>query len=339
MPQRISAFNPTATPEFDLIARYFTPQHAPHVRLGVGDDCALIDPTPGKSLAVSTDTLVAGVHFFHDVDASALGHKALAVNLSDLAAMGATPRAFTLALTLPEVNDPWLAGFSAGLMALAEAHDCALIGGDTTRGPLSITITVLGEVDAGRALRRDAARVDDDIWVSGSLGGAALALKHLKGEVALAPSVAPRAVARLTHPEPRVALGLTLTEMARAAIDISDGLVADLTHIATCSGLDAEILWEAVPLHPALLAVSPVERQACALAGGDDYELCFTAPVAARETIHAVAERMSLALTRVGRMVASVSPQAVTRVRVLDKSGDEIRLTHMGFDHFASSPK
>ncbi len=282
---------PAFTPEFALIERHFTRPPRRGV-LGVGDDCALVDITPGKQLAITTDTLVAGVHFFEDTDAELLGHKALAVNLSDLAAMGATPRFFTLAITVPEISDVWLAAFAMGLFGLAEQFVVTLIGGDTSRGPLSITITALGQVAPGRALQRDFAKPGDDIWVSGSLGGAALALRHLRNEINLKDNVLARAMARLLMPEPRIALGMRLANIAHtnvAAIDISDGLIADLGHICERSGHGAEILWPQIPCHAALLSVGPSMRMPCALVGGDDYELCFTAPVSARATRPATA--------------------------------------------------
>jgi thiamine-monophosphate kinase len=318
--------------EFELIKRHFT-RPVKRAQLGVGDDCALLDVAPGRTLAISTDTLVSGVHFFADVSPTSLGHKALAVNLSDLAAMGATPRAFTLALTLPTLNDDWLTDFSRGLCALADAHDCELIGGDTTRGPLSITITVMGELDVGLALRRDAAQAGDDLWVSGTLGGAALGLRHLQGAHALPPDVASRAIDRLERPTPRIALGRALLGVAHAAIDISDGLLADLGHVLTQSNLDATLEWARVPLHPTLLAVPPDVRTVCALAGGDDYELCFTAPQAAREAVTAIAAHGDVAVTRIGTLTAA---RTAPTFRVVDAHGQDMPMPHRGYDHFAS---
>lgn len=326
---------PARSPEFALIERHFTRPPRRGV-LGVGDDCALVDITPGKQLAVTTDTLVAGVHFFEDTDAELLGHKALAVNLSDLAAMGATPRFFTLAITIPEISDVWLAAFAKGMFGLAEQFDVTLIGGDTTRGPLSITITAMGQVAPGRALQRDFAKPGDDIWVSGSLGGAALALRHLRDEINLQANVLARAMARLLMPEPRIALGMRLANIARtsiAAIDISDGLIADLGHICERAGLGAEIHWPQIPCHAALLSVGPAMRLPCALAGGDDYELCFTAPVSARATIISIGEDMALALTRIGTMKSGEAA-----VVVLDENGLALSAVQIGassFDHFA----
>ncbi len=323
------------SPEFNLIAKHFT-RPTKRAALGIGDDCALIDVTPGKQLAISTDTLVADVHFFADTAAEALGHKALAVNLSDLAAMGAMPKFFTLALTLPKVNDVWLGEFARGLFRLADQYEIELIGGDTTKGPLSMTLTVMGQINPNAALRRDYAKVGDDIWVSNTLGGAALALKHLQGAVNLKPNVLPRALARLYTPEPRVALGLRLLGVANAAIDVSDGLIADLGHIATSSQLTAAINLAKIPLHPALLSVGPEIRAACALAGGDDYELCFTAPLSAHEKIRKIADDMELALTNIGTMRESEKSAAVL---IIDERGNEMTASEMGlsgFDHFLS---
>ena len=318
------------TPEFELIAKYFTRPVTKAV-LGVDDDCALIGVAAGCELAISTDTLVSGTHFFADADPVKLGHKALAVNLSDLAAMGAAPRYVTLALTLPAVDEAWLDGFSRGFFKLADAAGVELIGGDTTRGPLSMTLTVLGEVPAGKALRRDAAKAGDDVWVSGSLGGAALALRHLRGTVGLSPDVLERALERLDLPAPRNALGCALVDVAHAAIDISDGLIADLTHICERSGLTAEVEWAAVPLSPALLSVGPEYRIPCALAGGDDYELCFTASEDLRSAIDAKARATGIALTRIGKMLTGNSP-----VTVLDETGAPMSVRAAGFDHFSA---
>ncbi len=317
------------TPEFDLITKYFT-RPVTRAALGVGDDCALIRVAEGCELAISTDTLVSGTHFFADADPFKLGHKALAVNLSDLAAMGAAPRYVTLALTLPAVDHAWLAAFSRGFFTLADATGVELIGGDTTRGPLSMTLTVFGEVLAGKALRRDAAKAGDDIWVSGSLGGAALALRHLQETLALKPAVLERALERLLLPVPRNALGSALVGTARAAIDISDGLLADLTHICERSKLAAIVEWTAVPLSPMLLSVGPEVRIPCALAGGDDYEICFTAPPQNREIIDGIAAATGIALTRIGTMQAGDAA-----VEVRDERGMPMNLPVAGFDHFS----
>lgn len=317
------------TPEFDLIAKYFTRPTTRAVQ-GVGDDCARIRVADGCELAISTDTLVCGTHFFANADPCNLGHKALAVNLSDLAAAGATPGYVTLALTLPAIDESWLAAFSRGLFALADEAGIELVGGDTTRGPLSMTLTVFGEVPAGKALTRSGAHAGDDIWVSGSLGGAALALRHLQGELSLNPVVLERALTRLHQPVPRNALGCALIGVANAAIDISDGLVADVMHICERSGLAAQIDWAAVPLSPALLSVGPEVRVPCALAGGDDYELCFAADAAHRAAIDTLATTLNLALTRVGTMVSGAA-----KVVVRDERGRPMNIDAAGFDHFA----
>lgn len=315
--------------EFDLIARYFT-RPARTAALGVGDDAALIRLTPAMELAISTDMLVSGQHFFPDDDPEKLGHKSLAVNLSDLAAMGALPRWALLSLALPAADDAWLAGFSRGFLGLAEAFGVELVGGDTTRGPLNISVTILGEVMTGRALRRDAAVVGDDIWVSGEVGGAALGLKYLRGQIALSEPAINACLARLREPTPRVALGRALVGLAHAAIDISDGLLADLGHILERSHLGARIDLAAVPTAPDLLEL-PDLIPACALAGGDDYELCFTAPFGHRSLILAAADAVSTRVTRIGVMVPDRGLQ------VLDKQGNSLALPLTGYDHFGIS--
>jgi thiamine-monophosphate kinase len=318
------------SPEFELIAKHFA-RPVKNAILGVGDDCALVGLSPGCVLAISTDTLTAGTHFFPDACPEKLGHKALAVNLSDLAAMGAVPRFVTMALTLPEIDERWLAAFSRGFFSLADGHLVELIGGDTTRGPLSITLTALGEISMGHALRRDGAKEGDDVWVSGSLGGAALALQHLRGAITLAAEKFEGAALRLHSPDPRVSLGRALVGIATSAIDISDGLVGDLAHICERSGLSANIAWDNVPLFPALCNVDPAHRFACALAGGDDYELCFTAPQSKRQEVQRVSASLGLPLARVGSMLAGAPV-----VHVLDAHGGEIALPSGGFDHFAN---
>ena len=319
------------SPEFALIAKYFT-RPVKNAALGIGDDCALIGVSPGCELAISTDTLVSAVHFFSDADPEKLGHKALAVNLSDLAAMGALPRFVTLALTLPSIDESWLAAFSRSFFALADTYQVELIGGDTTRGPLSITITALGEVSVGKAIRRDGALDGDDIWVSGSLGGAALAMKHLQGTVPLPLEVFDIAAERLHKPNPRVALGRALVDVATSAIDISDGLVADLGHICEHSRLSANVVWAEVPLSAPLLSVERGLQLSCALAGGDDYELCFTAPEVMKPELLRISAELGLALTRIGSMRTGAP-----RVHVCDERGDEINISSAGFDHFAKN--
>lgn len=303
--------------EFDLIRRYFAQPAAqlwggavapPSLVLGIGDDCALLAPEPGQQLAISSDMLVEGRHFFADVDPATLGHKALAVNLSDLAAMGATPLGFTLALALPQADEAWLAAFSRGLLALAQQHRCPLVGGDTTRGPLNLCITVFGQVPAGQALRRSGAQPGDDIYISGTVGDARLALEALLGHITLPADVLQRTRQRLECPAPRLALGQALRGIATAAADVSDGLLGDLGHILTASGVGAELYPETL-LQSAAVS-SDVRQQrpelawTCALAGGDDYELVFTAPPSARAAVQVATERAHTATTRIGRVTA-----------------------------------
>lgn len=318
---------PARLGEFDLIRRFFDRGPARRVELGIGDDCALIRPqAPGASLAVSTDMLVAGRHFFDDVDPRALGHKALAVNLSDLAAMGAQPLAFTLALALPRVDVSWLERFSAGLFAIADRFDCELVGGDTTRGPLNVCITVMGELPAGSALRRDRAEPGDDVWVSGELGGAAFAVRR-RADAAV-PCIDDAAQRRLDLPEPRVALGLALRHRARAAIDLSDGLIGDLGHICERSRVGAQVDWPAVPLAPELRGLGLQDQVALALAGGDDYELLFTAAPENRRAIEALGPSVGVPLNRIGRIVAGDG------VTVLDSRGAVVPVGAHSYDHF-----
>lgn len=309
--------------EFDLIRRFFQRPAAAGVEVGVGDDCAVLVPTPGQRWLVSSDMLVEGRHFLSTVDPARLGHKALAVNLSDLAACGATPRGFTLALALPRIDEAWLAGFARGLLALADAHDCPLIGGDMTQGPLNLCITVFGEAPPGRALLRSGARVGDEIWVSGCLGDARLALEVFRGSVALDGDGFERARAAMECPTPRVALGQALRGIATAAADISDGLLGDLGHILTASGVGARLNLDALP-RSALLAAQPAELQrSCLLAGGDDYELVFTVPPNAR------LPDLDLPLTRIGVI------EATPGLRVVDARGAAVAHGLRSFDHFA----
>lgn len=320
--------------EFELIARYFSwPCAGPGIVLGTGDDCALLRPTPGWDLAVSTDMLVAGRHFLKEGDAAALGHKALAVNLSDLAAMGARPLGFTLALALPAVDEPWLERFSGGLRRCAEAYGCPLVGGDTTRGPLTLSLTVLGEVPAGEGVRRQGARAGDDIWVSGTIGGAALALRaRLDPSRPPVPSELERA---LDRPEPRLALGALLRPIAHAMIDVSDGLFGDLGHILAAARAGARIVVPDLPVPPALKAEDPQVLVECALSGGDDYELCFTAAPGARAQIVAAGRACATPVTRIGAVVEG--PAAVALV---DAVGNPFALPSgtrlSGYDHFSA---
>ncbi|OEZ61956.1 thiamine-phosphate kinase [Duganella sp. HH105] len=319
--------------EFDLIKEYFQrPRHPARATLGIGDDCALLTPTPGMQTAISSDMLVEGRHFFAGEDAARLGHKALAVNLSDLAAMGARPVGFTLALALPSADRDWLAGFSQGLFALADVQDIELIGGDTTKGPLTICITVFGEVRPGRALRRSGARAGDDIWISGTLGDARLALAGYRLEQTMDAASLQAAAARLHTPTPRVALGMALAEagLAHAAIDISDGLVGDLGHILKLSGVGATLDLDALPAGAVLAARDAAMRRAYAAAGGDDYELCFTAPASARADVLAAAAGAATPVTRVGTI------DAAPGLRLVDAAGAALALQLESFDHFTS---
>lgn len=319
--------------EFDLIARYFT-RPAPRGILGVGDDCALLPLAPGCEMAVSTDMLVQGQHFFPDGDPVLLGHKALAVNLSDLAAMGARPLACTLALSIPTIDEVWLQGFSDGFHALSREAHCPLVGGDTTRNPdgVVISITVLGEVRRIHALRRSAARRGDDIWVSGTLGGADIAFRLMSGTLPADPERLACTRLFLEKPIPRLKLGHYLAGVAHAAIDISDGLLQDLGHILAASRCGAELWLEHMPVDPALDGLDEALRRDAVLAGGDVYELCFTADPLRREQLEAIGRRLHLQLTRIGRIVKG------SQVRVLDAAGQELAIQHRGFDHFAVDP-
>jgi len=316
--------------EFGLISRYFDRPlgSAEKVVLGVGDDCALLAPTPGMQLAVSSDMLIEQRHFLVQADPFLLGHKSLAVNLSDLAAMGAQPLAFTLALALPAIDEDWLQGFSDGLLALAQRHDCPLVGGDTTRGPLAISITVFGEVPPGQAPRRAAARSGDDIWVSGELGEARLALAALQGEIALDAHQLQACSARLHQPEPRLALGLALRGLAHAAIDVSDGLSGDLGHILQRSAKGAVLHADALPLGPILQQQERALRHRYALTGGDDYELCFTAAPEQRDAVLAAAQSAATPVTRIGHITEAAG------LRLLDADGAELVMALASFDHF-----
>lgn len=314
--------------EFDLIARYFA-RPTPQAVLGPGDDCALLAPSPGMELAITTDMLVSGTHFLPDTDPRQLGWKTLAVNLSDLAAMGAKPRWVLLAGSLPDADENWLAAFADGLFAGAKRYGVDLVGGDTTRGPLNLCLTALGEVPAGGALRRDGARVGDEVWVSGQPGLAALGLAQLQERTALPDALAARCVAVLQQPTPRVELGLALQQrqLASAAIDVSDGLLADLGHIAERSSVDAELFEPLLPRLP--IGADPQLARHCQLAGGDDYELVFTAPADKRHQLAELAAQLELPLWRIGRIVAGGG-----EVRLLDEGGNALPLTGKGYDHF-----
>jgi thiamine-monophosphate kinase len=321
--------------EFDLIAKYFTRQAA-RARLGVGDDCALLAPSPGHELAITADMLVAGTHFFPDTDPYRLGHKTLAVNLSDIAAMGAVPTSALLSIALPEANEDWVAQFAAGFFALADAHGVDLVGGDTTRPPrggaLVLNVTALGEVPVGQAIRRDGARAGDDVWVSGSVGDAALGLAHLMGGVVLEAAARDYCVGRLEMPTPRVALGVALRGIAHSMLDVSDGLAGDLAHICRASKLAARLDVDALPLSAALRAQPRELALRCALAGGDDYELCFTAAPDSRTRVEAAGRAAHVAVTRIGTLlpVAGGAPL----ISYQDAAGRAVELKLSGYDHF-----
>lgn len=314
--------------EFDLIKRFFT-KPTDHTNLGIGDDAALINIPAGYELVVSTDMLVAGRHFFPDADPYQLGHKCLAVNLSDIAAMGATPRWVTLALALPEANEEWLKYFSEGFFELASKHQVDLIGGDTNRGPLNICVQVMGVSPERRALRRDGAKVGDQIWVSGQIGNAALGLAHLLKKIDLNKEETELALAALHTPIPRIELGLALSEFAHSAIDISDGLLADLGHILECSQVGAELNFTALPKSPMLEKYIATDLgKKCLLAGGDDYELCFTAPVEKQTEVKAIAKALDIPLTCIGKITRSGG------ISLLDPLGHPMPISQTGFDHF-----
>ena len=314
--------------EFELIARYFT-HPVRRAALGVGDDCALVRTQPGMQLAVSTDMLVEGRHFLSTVPPERLGHKALAVNLSDLAACGAEPLAFTLALALPRADEAFIAALAQGMLALAQAHDIELVGGDTTAGPLNLCITVFGQVPADAALLRSGARAGDDLWVSGELGDARLALEAFRGNATLGGDAFEHVRRAMELPQPRVALGLALRGVASSAIDLSDGLIGDLGHVLSRSGVGARVEYEALPRSAVLAAQGAAMQQVCVLAGGDDYELLFTAPPGRRADVAEAARSAGVRVTRCGHITADAG------LRVVDGSGHELGSALHGYDHFA----
>lgn len=317
--------------EFELIERFFK-RPARQADLGVGDDCALLSPRPGHQLALSADALVEGRHFLSTVAPERLGHKCLAVNLSDLAACGAQPRAFLLSLTLPRADADWLQAFTQGLFALADAHGCELVGGDTTQGPLNIGITVIGDVPKGQALLRSGARVGDDIYVSGQLGDARLALEAFRGRLSLPEAVFTACRMRMEQPTPRVALGQALRGVAGAAADLSDGLIGDLGHILRQSGVGAQLQLpdcEALLGCRAQVTLEPRWVHTAVLSGGDDYELVFTAPVAQRTAVAQAAQASQTPVHRIGQIVAEPG------TRLLDAQGQAVDVPLTSFDHFA----
>jgi thiamine-monophosphate kinase len=332
--------------EFDLIWHFFkagsesmAQTQRDLVQLGIGDDCALLQSDATQSLAVTSDMLVEGRHFFAGANAEWLGHKALAVNLSDLAAMGAKPVGFTLALALPNANADWLAQFSQGLFRLAQQWQCPLIGGDTTQGPLTICITALGHAPAGTAIKRSGAKAGDDIWVSGTLGDARLALGALRSEWPLDPSSLEAVLPRMHQPEPRIALGMQLRGIASSALDVSDGLLGDLRHILKASQVNAEVLIDQLPTSCTLAEQTQGLRRQCAANGGDDYELCFTAPASKRMEVESLSTAV-LPLTRIGS-ISSASNGTEPTLILRDANGnllttaDSMRLMQ-SFDHFKS---
>jgi thiamine-monophosphate kinase len=322
--------NPSPLGEFDLIARYFT-RPVRRASVGVGDDCALWTPAPGLQLAISSDMLVEGRHFLSTVDPARLGHKALAVNLSDLAACGARPAAFTLALSLPRADPEFLEGFSRGLWALAETEGCELIGGDTTHGPLNVCITVFGEVAPGQALLRSGSQLGDDIYVSNTVGDARLALEVFRGRLSLDGRDFEAVRRAMELPQPRVALGQALQGLASSAIDVSDGLLGDLSHILKRASSGATVNVDAVPRSSVLRQQSMNIQRLCTLAGGDDYELVFTAPTSVATRLQTLAKELNLPLTRIG------SVEAEPGLRLVDEQGRSVANNFRSFDHFQTS--
>lgn len=317
--------------EFELIARYFTRPTA-HTLLGAGDDGAIVRPSPGMELVISTDMLVAETHFLPDADPEALGWKTLAVNVSDMAAMGAQPRWAVLAAALPEASEDWIAAYARGFFACASAFGIDLVGGDTTRGPMNFCVSIFGEVLPGQSLLRSGAKPGDEIWVSGAPGRAALGLAHLQGKCKLDEAVLSGCLAALHRPQPRLALGLALRGRASAAIDVSDGLLADLGHILDRSGVAATVHMGWLPdLAVRTCPNDVVLAQDCLLAGGDDYELVFTAPPGRHGEIQDLAGPLGLAVTCIG----NISGQSPGELTLLDAKQQVVSIPRHGFDHFA----
>lgn len=310
------------SPEFALIDRHFK-RAMRHTVLGGGDDGALVQPSIGHELVISTDMLVAGTHFYADTDPEDLGWKTLAVNVSDMAAMGAQPRWAVLALSLPSVEENWIAAFAKGFHACADAFGVDLIGGDTTRGPLNFCVTIFGELPAGQAIRRSGGKPGDDIWVSGAPGRAGLGLAILQGKVEFSEPRRGECLKALTRPQPRVALGLALRGLATAALDVSDGMLADLGHILEESQCAAELHFNNLP-------PPGIQRDMC-LGGGDDYELLFTTPAARRADVEALSQQLGLRLTRIGSLLAGEAGA----LSVTGPQGEAIVPAQRGFDHFA----
>jgi thiamine-monophosphate kinase len=320
--------------EFDLIQRFFAAQPVARddVVVGIGDDAAVLAPPAGQQLVVTTDNLVEGVHFAPETDPAAVGHKALAVNLSDLAAMGAEPAWFLLNLTLPRPDAAWLEKFCAGLFALASAHGVQLVGGNTARGPLNISIEAHGFVPEGEALRRDGARPGDSIYVTGELGDAALVLRHRLGTHPLSGSDFDAIRERLERPTPRVREGRLLRRFASSAIDVSDGLAADLGHVLEASGVGALLVRDRLPLSPTYRAHLAEAGWDPALAGGDDYELCFTVPARHDAEFTRWQPKFGCRVTCVGEIVSGPGLQ------IVDAAGNRYEPQRSGHDHFVASP-
>lgn len=317
--------------EFNIIDKYFT-RPSQNADLSVGDDAALIQISAGHQLAISTDMSVAGTHFLENCPAYFVGWKSLAVNVSDMAAMGATPKWATLAIALPSIDEAWLAEFSRGFFACADAFGISLIGGDTTRGPLNISVQIMGEVPVGKALRRDGAKAGDEIWVSGTLGEAALGLAQLQNKLAentLSAVEKKVCIDALQAPQPRVALGLALQDIANSAIDISDGLLADLGHVLERSKLGANLYWEQIPHVNIINSIDVKKLQSLSLAGGDDYELCFTAPASEHDLILEIGKKLNFKLSAIGETTQE------TKLNLYDKNHQLIELKSTGYEHFS----
>ena len=317
--------------EFNIIEKYFT-RPSQNTDLGVGDDAALIQIRAGHQLAVSADMSVAGTHFLESCPAYFVGWKSLAVNVSDMAAMGASPKWATLAIALPNIGEAWLAEFSRGFFACADKFGISLIGGDTTRGPLNISVQIMGEVPTGKALRRDEAKAGDEIWVSGTLGEAALGLAQLQNKLpenTLSDTEKQSCINALQAPQPRVALGLALQAIAHSAIDISDGLLADLGHVLERSNLGANLYWERIPHVNVSNGIDITQLHRLSLAGGDDYELCFTAPASQHDAILAIGKNLNLKLSAIGETTQA------NGLNIYDKNHQAIELKSAGYDHFS----
>ena len=333
--------------EFDLIQRFFKTGadsmrlNDAHnsVGLGIGDDCALIKPGPDEEIAITSDMLVEGRHFFANANPELLGCKALAVNLSDLAAMGAKPLGFTLSIALPQIDTAWLEAFSKGLFKVAKQYSCNLIGGDTTAGPLTISITAFGSIPPGKAIRRSGAKEGDDIWISGTVGDARLTLAALRHEINLSEDDLKQIEHRMHQPIPRIDLGIELRDLASAALDVSDGLLGDLKHILNQSHVDAQIYLQALPKSATLLKQSTEIQNQFAACGGDDYEICFTAPKGQRDTIHRLSKKLKLPLNLIGQITPRQHTQA--NINIFNESGSLLNAAETAsllksFDHFAS---